>query len=66
MAENSSTSECICRNVRLQDAILFYMTPEQKKPDFVWHKDCPVHPFIISVETKPGSTEGVRKAEKSV
>ncbi len=62
MAEKETTSECICRNIRLKDAVLFDC------PDgtsFAWHRDCPVHRFILSTETVKGESEG-KKAEKVV
>ena len=51
MAEEKDEETCICRNIRIADAICFYHG-EDLKPFMAWHKDCPVHRFITSVDVK--------------
>lgn len=46
MSEKDSEKECICRNIRKEDAICIF-NPGEKKPAAVFHKDCPVHPIIL-------------------
>jgi nitrite reductase/ring-hydroxylating ferredoxin subunit len=62
MAEKDSPETCICRNIRLKDAVVFYL-PDGSK--FAWHKQCPVHRFIMSEEIVEPHEES-RKAKKVV